>query len=343
MSVGPKVSVIISNRNDVGMLAVTVRSCIEEFRVVKGGGEIVIADNSDAAVYANINSIIPTGYIKSNIVKIVRQDFPCLFSARELAAQHARAPYILCLDSHMLCGRDMIKDLVDFMDSRSGDPKLGFAHAPISWAHQHERVARHDRDMSQHELGAWGTKHDVAKPITWKGMPWICRRKWFLDRENGLRGYGALAEHRLSWGGGDLHIGVKPWLLGYVNWAVPTNAGIHIGPFPKIDTDPKDPNTTKVAKTVNHMNRYRLYAESGYGPHTVGFLVSCYVLGGEKMMLRNKAAIQQRFGRYINLDEWWMRAMALGADERKWLDERKVMTFEKLLEVKPWENGNLVN
>ena len=44
-----KVSIIISNRNDIAMLVVTIRSCIEEL-VPLEGGEIVVCDNSDEGV-----------------------------------------------------------------------------------------------------------------------------------------------------------------------------------------------------------------------------------------------------------------------------------------------------
>jgi len=328
-----ELSIIISNRNDIAMLVVTIRSAIEELQFMKDAAEIIICDNSDPAVYGKLASALPTGYIPDTL-KVFRQDFPCLFTARETAAEKAQGKYILCLDSHMLCGRDMIKDLYLFMLEREDDPTLGFAHAPVSWAHQHERSARHDRDMSVNELGDWNTAYSSPQPITWKGMPWICRRHWFLERDKGLNAYGALAEHRLSWGGGDMHIGIKPWLLGFKNWAVPSRPGIHIGPFPKIDQVQDDPNSTTINK--NLPERYRLYAASGKGPHTIGFLVSCYVLGGEKMMNRNKQAIIDRFGKFINVDEWWYKAMEFGANEKKWLDERKIMSFEELLEREPW-------
>jgi hypothetical protein len=159
-------------------------------------------------------------------------------------------------------------------------------------------------------------------------MPWICRRDWFLDKLLGIGGYGALADHKLSWGGGDMHIGVKPWLLGYKNWAVPTSSGIHIGPFPKVDITEDDKWTKD--------NKYRLYGKSGEGPHTIGFLVSCYVLGGVSMMERNAKAITERFGRYLNVQDWWDRAIEYGREEKSWLDSRKIMGFNKLLEVQPW-------
>lgn len=333
----PKLSIIISNRNDLSMLAVTIRSCIEELRPLgKGAGEIVVVDNSDEDIYQLIISGMPMGYCRDGILQIHRQNFPCLFTARETAAEKAKGEYILCLDSHMIVGRDCLLNLVNFMDRRKDDPTLGFAHAPLSWAHHHERNAKHDRDISVHELGSWGLMRNTEQTITWKGMPWICRRSWFLDRNKGLNAYGALAQHRVSWGGGDMHIGVKPWLLGFKNWAVPTNPCIHIGPFPKRDIQPGNPHVTKIDKEFKDRERYRLYAKSGEFPHTFGFLVSCYVLGGEAMMKRNKEALAQRFGKFIQVEKWWKKAIELGSDEHEWLKKRQVMSFEEFCKNRPW-------
>lgn len=332
----PKVSVIISNRNDVAMLVVTVRSCLEELKPLgPGAGEIIIVDNSDPNIYKLLGSALPVGYCRDKILKIFRQEKPCLFSAREMAAEKASGEYIFCVDSHMIIGRNSILNLTNFMDKRLDDPTLGFAHAPISWAHHHERNAKHDRDMSKNELGNWNAAYDHERTITWKGMPWICRRDWFLDRDKGLNAYGALAKHYISWGGGDMHIGIKPWLLGFKNWAVPTSPCIHIGPFPKIDI--KGPNTTSTSKNYPTQEKYRLYTTSGNYPHTFGFLVSCYILGGEPMMKRNKEAINQRFGKFIDVEKHWDKAIELGEEEKQWLDRRKILSFEHLLKYKPWD------
>lgn len=332
----PKVSIIISNRNDTAMLAVTIRSCLEELRPLGAAGEIIIADNSDRAVYKKLTSILPLGYCRDKTLRIYHQEFPCLFSARELAIEKALGKYIICLDSHMLVGRDSILNLVNFMDRRADDPTLAFAHAPISWIHQHEQNAKHDRDMSVNELGNWNIAYKEERTITWKGMPWICRRDWFLDKDKGLNGYGALAQHRVSWGGGDMHIGVKPWLLGFKNWAVPTTPCFHIGPFPRLSGNGSNPHIVDSTKGTQDY-KYRLYSSSGNFPHTFGFLVSCYVLGGEPMMKRNEEAITQRFGRFLDVKKWWSKAIELGKDEKQWLDERKIMTFEQLLEQQPWK------
>ena len=315
------------------MLSVTVRSCLESLRPLGYDNcEIVIVDNSDQHIYELLPSVLPKGYCKEGLIKIYRQNYPCLFSARERAAEESTGKYIFCIDSHMVVGRNTISDLVSFMDRRSMDRRsmIGFAHAPICWIHQHERTAKHDRDMSVNELGNWNQQYDHERTITWKGMPWICKREWFLDKDHGLGGYGALAKHKISWGGGDMHIGIKTWLLGYENWAVPTNPCFHIGPFPKIDKG-KDPNVSFTGP-----GKYRLYSTSGRYPHTFGFLVSCYVLGGKPMMKRNEGAIAKRFGRFIDVKKWKDEAIRLGQEEREWLINLQRISFDDLLVKKPW-------
>lgn len=327
-----KLSVIISNRNDTAMLSVTVASCIEELKPLGlSNCEIVICDNSDFHIYKRLGSFLPTGYVRDKLLKVARQDFPCLFSARETAIKHSSGKYLACLDSHMLSGRDMFLDLYNFMESKKEDKTLGFAHAPINWAHHHQRYAKHDRDMSVNELGNWNLRYKSPTTVTWKGMPWICRRTLWDE----IGGYGALAENKVSWGGGDILIGIKPWLLGFKNWAVPCSAGIHIGPFPKINT-PTD-KSHQITENFDEY-RYRLYANSGNGPHAIGYLIACYVLGGEPMMIRNAPTIKERFGNYINVEKQWEKAIELGKAERQWLCERQTITFDQLLQRRPWES-----
>ena len=303
------------------MLAITVRSVLEELKDVPGGGEVVIVDNSDQHIYDMIaaGSFISNQYLGKQVL-LFRQDFPCLFTAREEAIRRARAPYVVCLDSHMLVGRGALRDMVEFMDASS--EKVAFGHAPICWLHHHERQARHDRDVRKDELGPWGTAYSEARKITWKGMPWICRKKFFL---NELGAYGALSEHKISWGGGDMHIGVKPWLLGFENWAIPTSPCYHIGPFPET-----------VRRKTEY--KYRLYSKSGQHPASFGFLVSCYILGGDWMIERNMEKIRDRFGWKSNILDAAEEAKRLGQREKDWLDERKVMSFQDWLNNEPWNN-----
>ena len=108
------------------------------------------------------------------------------------------------------------------------------------------------------------------------------------------------------------------------------------GPFPQ-DSIKGNRNIVKVSPADSTSYHYRLYGESGNFPHGFGFLVSCYILGGESMMLRNKDIISKKFRKFIDVNKWWKKAMELGSDEKIWLDARKVMSFEEFLSTKPWE------
>lgn len=316
-----RLSIIISNRNDTSMLAVTLRSCIEELKAVSGGGEVVIVDNSDERIWNLIPSLIPSGFIDDGRVQLIRQDYPCLFTARETGIRRAKGNYIACVDSHMIIGYNMFKDMVDFMNRHRDDERLGFGHAPINWAHQHESKSKHDRDVSECELGNWNKQYDYERKITWKGMPWICRRRWFNDK---LGGYGALSKNKLSWGGGDILLGTKTWLLGYENWAIPTNPAIHLGPFPNVDG--------------KEGNKYRVYSKSGQYPAVTGYLVALYSLGGMDAIKRNTKAIKKNFP-WFNIQKYIPVARKLARGERKRLEVEGKMTYQEYLKNKPWEDN----
>lgn len=328
-----KVSVIIANRNDTAMLAVTIRSALEEVKPV--GGEVVVVDNSDREIWDAIKDgqLVSSKY---NNVRFYRQEFPCLFSARDKAVGKSRGHYIVCLDSHMIVGRDMIKDLVEFMDK--SPETVGFAHAPVNWIYQHPSAAKHDRNMDlvaigNGDRGSWQLQYDHERKISWKGMPWICRRRWYLTE---LGGYGALAEYQLSWPG-DPHIGIKPWLLGFENWAVPTSPGIHIGPW---------------KGKLNKMHRYRLYNSTGTHNEVMSSMVSTYVLGGEEslrkygwIMLRKMRGSPEKCKNWFDerMESYLPDVKRMGDREKKWLDERRVMTFEEMLEKQPWNSDQKLN
>ncbi len=329
-------SVIIANRNDFISLCVTIRSALEELKPI-GGGEVIVVDSSDPDIYKALSegSMVSKVYMDKGELRVFRQDWQCLFTAREKAIREAKGKYVICLDSHMLVGHNLIRDLVEFMERRDSDPKIAFAHAPLNWAHHHESRKRHDRHMNLDEIAskkhaAWGVYHRHERRISWKGMPWICRRSTFFDK---LNGYGALSQHRLSWPG-DPHLGIKPWLLGYENWAVPCSPGIHLGPFP--------------AKAMK-MHKYRVYTgKTGTHDGHISSMVSSYILGGEEflrkygwVMYRSmagdpkevlKAKFDMKIRKHLDL------VKELAKDELEWMESYRTMSMDELLTRKPWND-----
>lgn len=305
----PMVSVIISHRNDFPMLGITIRSVLEDCVDLPEYVEIIVCDNSGANEKENLNYVIAPDLLKTGQVRIVNQEYPCLFTARELAIKAAIGKYIIVLDSHVLAGRHMIRDMVDYMEN-DAPANIGFAHAPLMYVNQNESAKRHEFKTRKY--------YDTPSKTGIKGMPWICSKKFW----NEIKGYGSLAEHKMSWGGGDVYLALKPWMLGYENWAIPCRPGFHIGPYTKLD---------------RKYYKYRLWGKSGETPMWYGLLAAAYVFGCTEP---NNIVTQLRWYHcevFEKTPEHWNKIQALCYKERELIESRQQMTIEELLTNKPWQ------
>jgi len=315
-----KLSVIIGNRNDVVMYNVTLRAAIEACKAVDGGTEIIVVDNSNKELFELVRAVTPQTYIRQRKVKLIRQDFPCFTEARMEAARQAKGEYIFCVDSHVLFGHNILKDSVEFMDNIG--PEIGFGHPPLNWGGQAEMHSRHDLKIDDHPWGGWNKRYAIPQKISWKFMPWICRRDWYL---NTLKGYGCIADHRMSWGGAEFHQQIKTWLLGYENWAIATSPVIHLGPYP-----------AKVAQMTPY--KYRVYGNSGKYRPGLGVLVAFYVWGGDDLKDEARKVEDRLNNRHgITVDEFWPQAKEIGHEERQWFKTVQKMTYWEMMEQRPWD------
>lgn len=310
------------------MLNVTLNNAIEMLKTIDMNGEIVIVDNSDQKFYELMPIAYPVGWLKNGWVRVFRQEEPGFTTARMEAAKQAKGEYIFCVDSHVLFGLNTLRDSLDFMERHKDDEKLGFGHPPIRWAHQGPAAVKHTLKVSDKGLpnGGWDCAYSKERRMFWKFMPWICRREWFL---NTLRGYGTHATERLSWGGAEALMQVKSLMLGFENWAIPTDPVIHIGPY-----------TPEVIKTGQY--KYRTYGANGNKPHGFGVLVAYAVLGGPIVGKVHAQRGQQQFEnrhKFKPLSRW-DEVWEMSKPEHEWLQERKVYDYEQLLLEKPWEIDN---
>lgn len=319
-----KLSIIISNRNDIVMLNVTLNNAIEMMKTVDGDCEIVICDNSDTKFYELMPIAYPIGWLKKGLVRVFRQEKPGFTTARMKAAQEAKGEYIFCVDSHVLFGLNTLRDSVDFMERHKDEPDLGFGHPPIRWAHQGPAATKHSLKVSDKGSpnGGWDGCFTIEQTMYWKFMPWICRRDWYL---NTLRGYGTHSDEMISWGGAEQLQQVKSLMLGYKNWAIITDPVAHIGPY-----------TPDVVKTGQY--KYRTYTANGNYPHGFGILVANYVIAGPKLGYKiSQAGEPNFFNRHkIKIDDYWDKVAAVADNEYRWLDENKRYSYSELISQKPW-------
>ena len=319
-----KLSIIISNRNDVVLLNITLRSAIEALVPFRNDGEIVVVDNSNKKQWEALPAVIPHGYRRSKKIRLYRQEEPCFTAARMEAVRQAKGEYIFCVDSHVLFGHDQLKDCVHFMDHHA-PPEIGFGHPPLSWSHQGEVAKRWTLRVSDNGTawGQWAEKgYRQHGKMFWKFMPWICRRDWYL---NELQGYGSHARYYLGWGGAELLQQVKSLMLGYENWAIATRPTIHIGPFKNL------------AKDADNY-RYRTYSASGQYPG-VGVYTAFFVFLGEDGIIEAKKTENRLIEKHnMDLEKGWPLARAFGKDEHDSLKQRRKYTYHQLLAQKPWED-----
>ena len=306
------------------MLNVTLNNALELMKTVEGGAEVVICDNSDPKHYKLIGQACPPGWMKQKLVKIIRQEEPGFTTARMAAAEEAQGEYIFCVDSHVLFGLNTLRDSVSFMDRQADNDRLGFGHPPIRWAHQGPAAIKHTLKPSSVGLpnGGWDCAYREERKMYWKFMPWICRRRWFLDT---LKGYGTHAWRNISWGGAEELMQVKSLLLGYENWAIPTDPVAHIGPY-----------TPAVIKLGQY--KYRTYGRHGNFPHGFGVLVARSIVIGNKLGYEMSKRQEEPFvNRHkIKIDNYWAKAVEVGKEEREWLKAHQKYTYPELIEKEPW-------
>ena len=321
-----KLSVIIPNRNDTVMLGVTVRTCLEELKSIDNDGEIVIVDNSDEDIWKIIKTVnvspINLGYVEEGKIQLLHQPYPCLYSARQTGIERARGKYVYNIDSHTIIGHNSLLDLVNFMESRK-DEKIGMGFAPIGWMSQHHTHARHDIRVDQGTVfGNWGRQYDKPTKICWNFGSRIVNREWFLKVHGG---YDFFATKRVAWGGGEMYIPIKSWLLGYECWAVPCSPQYHIGPF-----------SHEIERRTSY--RYRQYDGSGKTKLGLGIFAAFYAFGGDEMKEEarkaEKAGAGKNYG--LSVDRDWPEAKALAQEAYEDIQKRQVISYWDLMEQRPW-------
>lgn len=304
------------------MLAITVRSCLEELKAINNDGEIVIVDNSDEDIWSIIKTVnvspINLGYVEEGKIQLIHQPFPSLYSARQTGIEKARGEYVYNMDSHTLVGHDQFLDITNFMDTHK---EIGFGFTPIGWVSQHELWSRHDLRTDEGTLfGSWGRLYDKPAKICWNFGSRICNREWFLTKHGG---YDFFAKQRLSWGGGEFYIPIKSWLLGYECWAIPCSPQYHIGPF-----------SAQVQNRCGY--KYRLYDGTGEGKLGIGILAAFYALGGDDGLeeLKKVPKVYTQYG--LNLNGDWEQAKVLAKEAREDIQNRQVISFKEFIDAKPW-------
>ncbi len=309
-----KLSIVISTRCDPIGTAITFRSFRED---VKGlDHEFIIVDNSDTNFdYDILRSYIDQEFIKTGELVMFRDPITCIFTAREKAIQAASGDLIMFIDSHMLPFYGCCESFVEFFEKHGEE--VGIAYGPCGYHHKIEQYSYHSRDLTS--FGAIIYRDPPDLPITFRGPPMVFRRSHF-ER---IGGYGTFAKHRLNWGGGDTHIGLKSLVLGWENWLVSGAGAIHLGPF--------------------HGDHYFVESfakmDKSVDGRWLGFFVAAYIAGGMELVEKRRKQVEKRLSKKHIEDSLIERATKISEEEKRWVDERRIYTYEELRVGEVWRRG----
>jgi len=312
----PQLTVALASRNELPMLVMTVLSAVEAMKAASINGEVFVVDNSDAAEWCAVQDML-AGQIKEGTTRLVHEPKISLAIAIDRAHRESLGEYVFYTDAHTLIGANTLLPLIHFHESLAGHgSNPAFVHAPIQWADRSTLTKRTHFSLGRTQLGEWAAKRvQQAERIPWKGMPYMVRR----DVYEAIGGMGCCAEYGLGWGV-LRYLGMKPWLLGYENWAIPDGVVYHFGEW---------------SESVRKLVRYRTYKVSGDARPGIAYSVAAYVMGGEEFLRQEYDRANLK--RYSQSYEYALsEAKRIGGKEREWMLANQVISLQDLLANPPW-------
>lgn len=310
------VSLIIGARNEFPNVAMTITSLMED--LLQSGitkYEIILMDNGSEDETSRFFAWKPTtrvgrwnyeysprGMVYEGKLRIFFDPVMSNVGTRNKGVTHARYENIIFSDAHMIIRPGSIKYTLESLNKYGG-----IIHAPVSWMGSSGENPSPGYQYS-YKVGEkiWGVWNRIAVendkpfyiPIT--GHCWLAvKKKEFLEK-------GGYPYAQRVYGGGEPYLDTKWWMTGSTSMCEPRALVYHLSAGRGYNWNSSD--------LIHNM-----------------FLVS-YILGGKKWADRNLITYLNKSGNntsYLHL--LYDEAIAEGEEDKKWLDEHKIMEFEELL------------
>lgn len=114
---------------------------------------------------------------------------------KNMVFENATGEYVMCIDSHVLLGKDQVQDLIVFLKGLKGEDRDHFYTGPLR--HNNGQVSTHwDIKWRGQMLGTWGQNMDLMKDSTPKDIPangcglFLCRKDSWLGFNKNFNGFG---------------------------------------------------------------------------------------------------------------------------------------------------------
>lgn len=218
------VSVIISMRDEGNNTIHTVHSIINDLEtfLTREQWEIILVDNGSKNK-DDWRFIVMRGLYAKRNVRILHDPIAGNVTARNKGVAIAKGEYIFFSDAHMSYRIGSFKAMIEAIDETGG-----IVHPAVQWMGGYdpsEPSYQYTIKMGEKLWGTWG-KSAVSKekPFYIPVCGHCClgvRRQQFID-------FGGYNDWFRCYGGGELYLDLKWWMLGSSVASVPTAVGYHL-------------------------------------------------------------------------------------------------------------------
>lgn len=321
-----KLSVIIPSRNEFPNICHTIYSilhCWEADGFDPKEMEIIIVDNcSDDDRYPQRGTGGTTSYLEGRsgywnaVIRVLRYPIAGNHTARNKGAEIARGEYLFFSDAHMAYRPGFFKEIL-----RTVYESGGLVHGTIAWMGAYPPAIgglgfTYTIKLGEEFKGTWGPYHlydKEGKPVqSWWYIPAQGHCSVAVRKDQFFKFGGYPKIHRV-YGGGEMYLDMKWWMLGSTVAVNPRAIGYHLA--------------SGRGYSYNHDN----YIENVLGV--------TYALGCDDW--RERAYLNwMRHHDKNTLDTIMARNEKEYADDRAFIEKYRVKTFNDLLVERPWDKLN---
>src|SRR3990167_7773321 len=316
-----KLSVVIPARNEHPNLPHTIYSilhCWEADGFDYKDIEIIVVDNCSDDQYkawpkpgdkGTSSYLMPRGGFWNRMIRVVYAPIAGNHAARNKGAEIARGEYLFFSDAHVAYKPGFFKSIL-----RSVDESGGIVHGTLQNMGDYPPVSSSGGYGYTIKLGEEikGTWQNYKISDTWFYVPaqghWaVCvKKKQFLD-------FGGYPKVHRTYGGGEFYLNMKWWMFGSTVAVDPQAIGYHLAS----------------ARGYN-------YHHDDYIENVLGI---SYALGMDDWRERAYLNWMRRVNK-TTMEKIYERSAKEHEPDRKFIEKRRVKTFNELLVERPWKSLN---
>lgn len=320
-----KLSVIIPARNEFPNIVHTCHSIFAAWETSykqlgfnKEAIEIIIVNNCSTdreyprtALKGTTEYLVPRGMYSNRYLRVMYYPIAGNHAARNHGARMARGEYLFFSDAHMSYSPEYFYHLL-----KAVDESKGIVHTPIGWhgtypPRSNSLGYQYTIKIGDEWRGTWANR--CLSEDKWFYIPALghcslaVRRDQFLD-------FGGYPEIHRTYGGGEMYVNMKWWMMGSSVACEPKSIGFHL------------------ASSRGYAYNYDSYMENVLG--------CLYALGIDDW--RERTFIHWlRKGKRKVLDAMMERSEREHQSDRDRIEKRRKYTFNELLVNRPWDKGNI--